>query len=318
MGSELVAGEHMNAILASGADILSTPWGMAVFILFDIVVLVLIMALNYLWIFKRVLDILFSAVFLAVFFPFFLVFLLADAIYNKTQNAYRTLFTTEYYAGKKEKIIRVTTFSTERIVHDESGKLLPLEERITKMGKVLRACGMKYYPALLSVFAGGLSFVGPRPMALADAAAVGEDAQARFSVRPAPHTTLGGLEIDPDGATSVPGLFAAGECTGGIHGRDRLGGNAGLETLVFGRIAGSSAARYAASAPRLAFRESPPREQPGPEVFAEIAAIFDRCVTVCDEPEKLREAKRLLALLPPFPVVKLAEKVCERKEYADY
>lgn len=140
----------------------------------------------------------------------------------------------------------------------------------------------------------------------------------RFSVRPTPHTTLGGLEIDPDGATCVPGLFAAGECTGGIHGRDRLGGNAGLETLVFGRIAGSSAARYAASAPRLAFRESPPREQPGPEVFAEIAAIFDRCVTVCDEPEKLREAQRLLALLPPFPVVKLAEKVCERKEYADY
>lgn len=204
MGSELVAGEHMNAILASGADILSTPWGMAVFILFDIVVLVLIMALNYRWIFKRVLDILFSAVFLVVFFPFFLVFLLADAIYNKTQNAYRTLFTTEYYAGKKEKIIRVTTFSTERIVHDESGKLLPLEERITKMGKVLRACGMKYYPCLVSVFAGRMSFVGPRLMLVADACAVSDDAAERFAVRPG---LVSSLEKFGGDALTYPDMF---------------------------------------------------------------------------------------------------------------
>ena len=101
MGAELVAGDHMNAILASGADILSTPWGMTVFILFDIVVLVLVMALNYRWIFKRVLDILFAAIFLAVFFPFFLVFLLADAIYNKTQNAYRSLFSGGYFGGEE-------------------------------------------------------------------------------------------------------------------------------------------------------------------------------------------------------------------------
>lgn len=204
MGAELVAGDHMNAILASGADILSTPWGMAVFILFDIVVLVLVMALNYRWIFKRVLDILFAAIFLAVFFPFFLIFLLADAIYNKTQNAYRSLFTTEYYAGKKEKIIRVTTFSTERIVHDESGNLLPLEERITKMGKVLRACGMKYYPCLISVFTGGMSFVGPRLMLVADAGAVGEDATDRFAARPG---LVSSLEKFGGDALTYPDMF---------------------------------------------------------------------------------------------------------------
>ena len=70
-------------------------------------------------------------------------------------------------------------------------------------------------------------------------------------VAPAPHTSLGGVVIDascrvlrPDG-TPIPGLFAAGEVTGGIHGRNRLGGNAGTEVLVFGRIAGSEAARDA-------------------------------------------------------------------------
>ena len=69
-------------------------------------------------------------------------------------------------------------------------------------------------------------------------------------VAPAPHTSLGGVVIDArcrvlraDG-TPIPGLFAAGEVTGGVHGRNRLGGNAGTEVLVFGRIAGESAAQY--------------------------------------------------------------------------
>ena len=70
-------------------------------------------------------------------------------------------------------------------------------------------------------------------------------------VAPAPHTSLGGLVIDTrcrvlsaDG-TPIPGLFAAGEVTGGIHGLNRIGGNAGTETLVFGRIAGEEAASFA-------------------------------------------------------------------------
>ncbi len=66
-----------------------------------------------------------------------------------------------------------------------------------------------------------------------------------FEVKPGAHTTLGGIRIDTHCRTGVPGLFAAGEAAGGIHGRDRLGGNAGLEVLVFGRIAGQNAAEYA-------------------------------------------------------------------------
>ena len=70
-------------------------------------------------------------------------------------------------------------------------------------------------------------------------------------VAPAPHTSLGGVVIDarcrvlrPDGAP-IPGLFAAGEVTGGVHGKNRLGGNAGTEVFVFGRIAGVEAALHA-------------------------------------------------------------------------
>jgi succinate dehydrogenase/fumarate reductase flavoprotein subunit len=64
-------------------------------------------------------------------------------------------------------------------------------------------------------------------------------------VYPTLHYQNGGIKIDVNGATSVPGLFAAGECTGGVHGRNRLIGNSTLELFVFGRRAGTAAAGYA-------------------------------------------------------------------------
>lgn len=59
------------------------------------------------------------------------------------------------------------------------------------------------------------------------------------------HSSNGGIAIDVDGATTVPGLFAAGECAGGVHGADRIGGLASVTALVFGRRAGVAAARFA-------------------------------------------------------------------------
>ena len=64
-------------------------------------------------------------------------------------------------------------------------------------------------------------------------------------VAPAAHHSMGGAKIDATGATSVPGLFAAGEAAGGLHGANRMGGNALSETLVFGARAGSAAAAWA-------------------------------------------------------------------------
>jgi succinate dehydrogenase/fumarate reductase flavoprotein subunit len=66
-------------------------------------------------------------------------------------------------------------------------------------------------------------------------------------VAPAAHHSMGGARIDATGATSVPGLFAAGEAAGGVHGANRMGGNALTEALVFGARAGSAAAAWAGS-----------------------------------------------------------------------
>jgi succinate dehydrogenase / fumarate reductase flavoprotein subunit len=71
-----------------------------------------------------------------------------------------------------------------------------------------------------------------------------------MEVGPTCHYVMGGVEVDPDtGAASTPGLFAAGECSGGMHGSNRLGGNSLSDLLVFGRRAGMGAADYVVSLP---------------------------------------------------------------------
>ncbi len=64
-------------------------------------------------------------------------------------------------------------------------------------------------------------------------------------VYPTLHYQNGGVVLDAEGSTSVPGLYIAGEISGGVHGRNRLMGNSLLEICVYGRRAGRSAARRA-------------------------------------------------------------------------
>ncbi|HEU5312045.1 MAG TPA: FAD-binding protein, partial [Candidatus Eisenbacteria bacterium] len=67
-----------------------------------------------------------------------------------------------------------------------------------------------------------------------------------MEVGPTTHYIMGGVRVDPDtGASTVPGLYAAGETSGGMHGANRLGGNSLSDLLVFGRRAGLGAAEYA-------------------------------------------------------------------------
>ncbi|MDX6226394.1 MAG: succinate dehydrogenase / fumarate reductase, flavoprotein subunit, partial [Frankiales bacterium] len=76
-----------------------------------------------------------------------------------------------------------------------------------------------------------------------------------MEVGPTCHYVMGGVEVDPDTEMSrVPGLYAVGECAGGMHGSNRLGGNSLGDLLVFGKRAGEAAAAYAdglASRPRV-------------------------------------------------------------------
>lgn len=79
---------------------------------------------------------------------------------------------------------------------------------------------------------------------------------------PVLHYTMGGLEIDEDSRVldknqkPVPGLFAAGEVAGGVHGANRLGGSSLLGCVVFGRVSGDTAAAYLLQATSAAVQKA--------------------------------------------------------------
>ncbi|MEO5568677.1 MAG: FAD-binding protein, partial [Gemmatimonadaceae bacterium] len=69
-----------------------------------------------------------------------------------------------------------------------------------------------------------------------------------MEIGPTTHYIMGGIKVDGDSQMStVPGLFACGECAAGLHGANRLGGNSLSDLVVFGKRAGESAARFARS-----------------------------------------------------------------------
>merc|ERR1712137_1262418 len=82
-----------------------------------------------------------------------------------------------------------------------------------------------------------------------DASAVRTQRFYAAIITPVIHYCMGGLEIDTDSLVTmngeaIPGLYAAGEVAGGVHGNNRLGGNSLLDCVVFGRVAGKHAAKY--------------------------------------------------------------------------
>jgi fumarate reductase flavoprotein subunit len=77
-------------------------------------------------------------------------------------------------------------------------------------------------------------------------------AAGRVEVVPTAHYMMGGVRFNHDCSTALPGLFAAGEDTGGVHGANRLGGNGVANSTVFGGIAGEQMARFLQDAPPAA------------------------------------------------------------------
>jgi fumarate reductase (CoM/CoB) subunit A len=68
-----------------------------------------------------------------------------------------------------------------------------------------------------------------------------------IEVTPSAHHAMGGIRINTRCETNIKGLYAAGEVAGGVHGGNRVGGNALADTIVFGAIAGASAANFASN-----------------------------------------------------------------------
>ena len=127
-----------------------------------------------------------------------------------------------------------------------------------------------------------------------------------MEVGPTAHYVMGGVEVDPDtGAASVPGLFAVGEVSGGMHGSNRLGGNSLSDLIVFGRRAGLGAAEYVSAltarpaAPEAALASAAaiavePLERPEGEspyaIHAELQTIMNNLVGLIRRESEMKTA----------------------------
>ena len=132
-----------------------------------------------------------------------------------------------------------------------------------------------------------------------------------MEVGPTCHYMMGGVRVDPETQEStLPGLFAAGECGGGLHGANRLGGNSLSDLLVFGKRAGESAASRAREMPewppideaeveRVAKESLAPLErEQGPNPYAlhqELQQLMQRNVGIVRSAADLEEALARLA-----------------------
>lgn len=123
------------------------------------------------------------------------------------------------------------------------------------------------------------------PVMLAQFLQFGVDIRKQpMEVAPTAHHFMGGLRITPDAHTTVPHLFAAGEVTGGVHGGNRLGGNALADTQVFGRRAGIAAG----AVPHTASRITDPEQ---------IAAVETRIANLYEGSAASADIRRLMKML---------------------
>ena len=100
-----------------------------------------------------------------------------------------------------------------------------------------------------------------------------------FGIMPGAHFTMGGLRVDNDGQSSLPGLLACGEVCWGMHGANRRGGNALTECLVSGMLSGRAAAESAEAAPLAPGCDEEPLPRPlsiGPGDLKEARAFMTR------------------------------------------
>jgi undecaprenyl phosphate N,N'-diacetylbacillosamine 1-phosphate transferase len=109
--------------------------------------------------FKRIIDFLASLVGVLLTLPILLIVAVALAVQNNGKP-----FFIQRRPGKNGKIFKIFKFKTMTDARDENGKLLPDEQRLTAMGKLVRKTSLDEIPQLFNVLFGQMSLIGPRPL----------------------------------------------------------------------------------------------------------------------------------------------------------
>lgn len=154
---------------------------------------------------------------------------------------------------------KVRTLGAHLVNVDGEQFIMPLEPRDVVAAAIIRECrerqkgvrtptgqvGVWLDSPMIDMIRGAGSIARELPAMVRQFGRFNIDiAREPMLIYPTLHYQNGGIKINTEGATTVPGLFAAGECEGGVHGRNRLIGNSTLDIFVFGRRAGRAAADW--------------------------------------------------------------------------
>ena len=154
---------------------------------------------------------------------------------------------------------KVRTLGAQLVNVDGEQFIMPLEPRDVVAAAIIRECrehqkgvrtptgqvGVWLDSPMIDMIRGAGSIARELPAMVRQFGRFNIDiAREPMLIYPTLHYQNGGIKINTEGATTVPGLFAAGECEGGVHGSNRLIGNSTLDIFVFGRRAGRAAANW--------------------------------------------------------------------------
>lgn len=128
---------------------------------------------------KRLLDIIISGVAIVLLSPIYLI--LAILVASKLG---RPVLFRQERPGKNERLFDMYKFRSMTNEKDETGKLLPDEERLNSFGKKLRSTSLDELPELINIFTGDMSIVGPRPLLIKYLPYYTDEERLRHSVRP--------------------------------------------------------------------------------------------------------------------------------------
>ena len=160
-------------------------WWQILLIVFGSLLLLFVLSIVfYKQFFKRFWDIVLSGLALIVLSPILLILMIVGAIAMGGNP-----FFTQKRPGKKdrngnERIFKLIKFRTMSNKKDDSGNLLPDEQRLNKYGKFLRSTSLDELPELLNIIFGSMSIIGPRPQLVRDMVFMSEEQRQRHDVRP--------------------------------------------------------------------------------------------------------------------------------------
>lgn len=130
--------------------------------------------------FKPFFDLVFSALALILFSPIFFITIVILYFVNRNSG----VFFTQDRPGKNGKIFKVIKFKTMTDKKDIKGKLLPDENRLTKIGGFIRSTSLDELPQLINVLKGDMSLIGPRPLLVDYLSIYNKFQSRRHEVRP--------------------------------------------------------------------------------------------------------------------------------------